>query len=45
MVRPAERNVSDYDGEIKAISEALVKIKELQIPKTVILSDSKAAGV
>jgi ribonuclease HI len=26
----------------KAIKEALVKIKEMQIPKTVILSDSKA---
>jgi ribonuclease HI len=40
---PAGRNGSNYDGEIKAISEALVKIKELQIPKTLILSDSKAA--
>jgi ribonuclease HI len=38
----AGRNGSNYDGEIKAICEALVKIKELQIPKTVILSDSKA---
>jgi hypothetical protein len=25
------------EGEIKAISEAFVKIKELQIPKTIIL--------
>jgi ribonuclease HI len=40
---PAGRNGSNYDGEIKIISEALIKIKELQIPKTVILSDSKAA--
>jgi hypothetical protein len=40
---PAGRNGSNYDGEIKAISEALIKIKGLQIPKTVILSDSKAA--
>jgi hypothetical protein len=40
---PAGKNESNYDGEIKAIREALVRIKEMQIPKTVILSDSKAA--
>jgi ribonuclease HI len=40
---PAGKNGSNYDGKIKAIREALVKIKEMQIPKTVILSDSKAA--
>jgi ribonuclease HI len=39
---PAGKNGSDYNGEIKTIKEALVKIKEMQIPKTVILSDSKA---
>jgi ribonuclease HI len=40
---PAGKKRSNYDGEIKAIREALVKIKEMQLPKTVILSDSKAA--
>jgi ribonuclease HI len=40
---PAGKNGSNYNGEIKAIKEALVQIKEMQIPKTVILSDSKAA--
>jgi hypothetical protein len=39
----AGRNGSNYDGEITAISEALIKIEELQIPKTVIFSYSKAA--
>jgi ribonuclease HI len=38
-----EKNGSNYDGGIKAIREALVKIKEMQIPKIVILSDSKTA--
>jgi ribonuclease HI len=38
---PAGKNGSNYDGEIKAIREALVKIKEMHIPKTFILSDSK----
>jgi ribonuclease HI len=40
---PAGKNGSNYGGEIKAISEAFIKIKELQILKTVYLPDSKAA--
>jgi ribonuclease HI len=40
---PAGKNGSNYNREIKAIREALVKITETQIPKTFILSDSKAA--